>query len=187
MPRSWVPGRRCRGQASRAADAHRVPFSLSSQILRQFEALCRGRPSPKTSRPRSAPSALAEGSAPCAGDLLTDIPPLPGESILQPLSAPTPPGSAPAVGTEPGLEAEPREQPGPTALPVPHGQEAARRSVGDVGTTAVPPHSPSLFAGMELMAPPGTALTPRTLPRPRDDTVPHPCNTEPSAFSFLNA
>lgn len=159
----------------------------ATKILRQFEALCRGRPSPKTSRPRSAPSALAEGSAPCTGDLLTDIPPLPGESILQPLSAPTPPGSAPAVGTEPGLEAEPREQPGPTALPVPHGQEAARRSVGAVGTTAVPPHSPSLFAGMELMAPPGTALTPRTLPRPQDDTVPHPCNTEPSAFSFLNA
>uniref|UniRef100_A0A8V1AKM5 TEPSIN adaptor related protein complex 4 accessory protein n=1 Tax=Gallus gallus TaxID=9031 RepID=A0A8V1AKM5_CHICK len=102
----------------------------ATKILRQFEALCRGRPSPKPSRPRSAPSALAEGSAPCAGDLLTDIPPLPGESILQPLSAPTPPGSAPAVGTEPGLEAEPREQPGPTALPVPHGQEAARRALG---------------------------------------------------------
>ncbi|POI32967.1 hypothetical protein CIB84_003283 [Bambusicola thoracicus] len=158
----------------------------ATKILRQFEALCRGRPSPTTSHPRSAPSTLAEGSSPCTGDLLTDIPPLPGESILQPLSAPTPPGTASAVGTEPGLEAEPREQPGPTAVPVPHSQEATRM-VGDMGTTAVPPRSLSLFAGMELMAPPGTALTPRTLPRPQDDTVPDPCNTEPSAFSFLNA
>uniref|UniRef100_A0A669PS06 TEPSIN adaptor related protein complex 4 accessory protein n=1 Tax=Phasianus colchicus TaxID=9054 RepID=A0A669PS06_PHACC len=166
----------------------------ATKILRQFEALCRGRPSPKTSRPRSAPSTVTEGSAPCTGDLLTDIPPLPSESILQPLSAPTLPSTAPAVGTEPGLEAEPWEQPGPTAVPVPHRQEAASRLVGDVGTTAAPPRSLSLFAGMELLAPPGTALAPcslpaelRTLPQPQDDTVPDPSDTEPSAFSFLNA
>uniref|UniRef100_G1NBA0 TEPSIN adaptor related protein complex 4 accessory protein n=1 Tax=Meleagris gallopavo TaxID=9103 RepID=G1NBA0_MELGA len=165
----------------------------ATKILRQFEALCRGRPSPKSSHPRSAPSILAEGSAPCTGDLLTDIPPLPDESILQPLTAPTLPGTAPAVGTEPALEAEPWEQPGPTAVPVPHRQEAARL-VGDVGTTAAPTRSLSLFAGMELVAPPGTALTPcsppvepRTLPQPQDDTMPDASDTEPSAFSFLNA
>ncbi|XP_021270413.1 AP-4 complex accessory subunit tepsin [Numida meleagris] len=166
----------------------------ATKILRQFEALCRGRPSPKTSRPRSAPSTLTEGSAPCTGDLLTDIPPLPGESILQPLSAPTLSGTPPAIRAEPGLEAEPWEQPGPTAVPVPHGQEAASRLGGDVGTTAVPARSLSLFAGMELVAPPGTALAPRsppaeprTLPQPQDDTVPAQSDTEPSAFSFLNA
>ena len=193
MPRSWVPGRRRWGQAPRTTNAHCSLFHLSSQILRQFEALCRGRPSPKSSHPRSAPSILAEGSAPCTGDLLTDIPPLPDESILQPLTAPTLPGTAPAVGTEPALEAEPWEQPGPTAVPVPHRQEAARL-VGDVGTTAAPTRSLSLFAGMELVAPPGTALTPcsppvepRTLPQPQDDTMPDASDTEPSAFSFLNA
>ncbi|OXB81050.1 UNVERIFIED_CONTAM: hypothetical protein H355_004980 [Colinus virginianus] len=170
-----------------------APFCLS-QILRQFEALCRGRPSPKPSHPRSAPSALAEGSAPCTGDLLTDIPPLPCESILQPLSAPTLPSTTPADGAEPGLEAEPWEQPGPTAVPDPHGQEAASRLVGDVSTTAVPSRSLSLFAGMELVALPGTALAPRspptepqTLPQPQDDAVPDQSDAEPSAFSFLNA
>uniref|UniRef100_A0A8C9FEP3 TEPSIN adaptor related protein complex 4 accessory protein n=1 Tax=Pavo cristatus TaxID=9049 RepID=A0A8C9FEP3_PAVCR len=125
----------------------------ATKILRQFEALCRGRPSPKTSHPRSAPSTLSEGSVPCTGDLLTDIPPLPSESILQPLSAPTLPSTAPAVGTQPGLEAEPWEQPDPTAVPVPHREEAASRLGGDVGTTAVPTRSLSLFAGMELVAP----------------------------------
>ncbi|XP_052543746.1 AP-4 complex accessory subunit tepsin isoform X2 [Tympanuchus pallidicinctus] len=166
----------------------------ATKILRQFEALCRGRPSPKTSRPCSAPSTLAEGSAPCTGDLLTDIPPLLDESILQPLSAPTLPGTAPAVETEPALEEEPWEQPGPTAVPVAHRQEAASRLVGDVGTTAVPTRSLSLFAGMELVALPGTALTlhsppaePRTLPQPQGDTMPDPSDAEPSAFSFLNA
>ncbi|XP_048820642.1 AP-4 complex accessory subunit tepsin isoform X2 [Lagopus muta] len=166
----------------------------ATKILRQFEALCRGRPSPKTSRPCSAPSTLAEGSAPCTGDLLTDIPPLLDESILQPLSAPTLPGTAPAVETEPALEEEPWEQPGPTAVPVAHRQEAVSRLVGDVGTAAVPTRSLSLFAGMELVAPPGTALTlrsppaePRTLPQPQGDTMPDPSDAEPSAFSFLNA
>ncbi|NXJ11481.1 AP4AT protein, partial [Odontophorus gujanensis] len=166
----------------------------ATKILRQFEALCRGRPSPKTSHPRSAPSTLTEGSAPCTEDLLTDIPPLPSQSILQPLSAPTLPSTTPAVGAEPGLEAEPWEQPGPTAVPDPHGQEAASRLVGDVSTTAVPSRSLSLFAGMELVALPGTALAPcsppaepRTLPQPQDDAVPDQSDTEPSAFSFLNA
>ncbi|OXB54674.1 hypothetical protein ASZ78_013490 [Callipepla squamata] len=166
----------------------------ATKILRQFEALCRGRPSPKTSHPRSAPSALTEGSAPCTGDLLTDIPPLPCESILQPLSAPTLPSTTPADGAEPGLEAEPWEQPSPTAVPDPHGQEAASRLVGDVSATAVPSRSLSLFAGMELVALPGTALAPRspptepqTLPQPQDDAVPDQSDAEPSAFSFLNA
>ncbi|XP_035758430.1 AP-4 complex accessory subunit tepsin, partial [Egretta garzetta] len=59
----------------------------ATKILRQFEALCRGQPSPKSPRRDLDPSALAVGSAPCTGDLLTDIPPLAGESILTPLSA----------------------------------------------------------------------------------------------------
>ncbi|XP_015735656.1 AP-4 complex accessory subunit tepsin [Coturnix japonica] len=167
----------------------------ATKILRQFEALCGGRPSPKTSRPRSAPSALTEGSAPCTGDLLTDIPPLPAESsILQPLSAPTAPSTAAAVGTQPGLEAEPWEQPGPIAVPIPHSQEAESRLGVDVGTAAAPTRSLSLFAGMELVAAPSTALSlhpapaePRTLPQPRGDTVPDPKDSQPSAFSFLNA
>ncbi|XP_072208009.1 AP-4 complex accessory subunit tepsin [Excalfactoria chinensis] len=166
----------------------------ATKILRQFEALCRGRPSPKTSRPRSAPSTLTEGSSPCTADLLTDIPALPGGSILQPLSALALPSTAPALGAEPGLEAEPREQPGPTAVPAPHGQEAEGGLAVDEGTTAAPTRSLSLFAGMELVAAPGSALSPhppaaepRTLPQPRGDTVPRPRDSQPSAFPFLNA
>ncbi|NXC42862.1 AP4AT protein, partial [Penelope pileata] len=162
----------------------------ATKLLRQFEALCRGRPSPKTSRPRSAPSALTEDSAPCPGDLLTDISPLPGDSILQPLSAAPLPSAAPAPGAEPGVEAEPWEQPSPAAMAVPQPQEAASRLGGAVG--------PSLFAGMELVAPLGGTGTapcspptePRTQPPPHGDTVPTQSvaerSREPSAFAFLN-
>ncbi|NXK57262.1 AP4AT protein, partial [Chauna torquata] len=169
----------------------------ATKILRQFEALCRGRPSPKSSRLRPAPSALAEGSAPCTEDLLTDIPPLAGESILQPLSAALLPAAVPTHGGEPEVGAETCGQPGPTAAASPREQEASSRLVGDTATVAAPTCSLSLFAGMELVAHPGTVLalhSPptelRTVPQPQDDAVPGQTDAEggrePSAFSFLN-
>ncbi|NXI69689.1 AP4AT protein, partial [Anseranas semipalmata] len=168
----------------------------ATKILRQFEALCRGRPSPKSSRPRPAVSVLSEGSAPCTRDLLMDIPPLASESILQPLSTAPFPAVVPAPGGEPGVEAETWGQPSPTATS-PHEQEAASRLAGDTATVAAPTRSLSLFAGMELVARPGTVLAPhsppvelRTLPQPEDDAIPGQTKAEggrePSAFSFLN-
>ncbi|KAM9177646.1 AP-4 complex accessory subunit tepsin isoform 1-T1 [Mergus octosetaceus] len=161
----------------------------ATKLLRQFEALCRGRPSPKSSHS----SVLPEASAPCAADLLTDIPPLPNEGILQPLSAAPLPAAAPAPGGDPRLQTEPWGQPGPTAAATPREQEAASRLQGDTSTAAAPPRSLSLFAGMELVARPGTVLAPlsppeelRTLPQPEDGAEPAQSGREPSAFSFLN-
>ncbi|NXP10149.1 AP4AT protein, partial [Thinocorus orbignyianus] len=161
----------------------------ATKILRQFEALCRGQPSPKSTRPHSDPSALAVGSAPCPGDLLTDIPPLAGESILTPLSAaPLPLGTA-AGSEEPGVEAETYGQLGAAVPTCPCEQEAANRLAGDT----VPSSSLSLFAGMELVARPGTVLCsdsppaePRTLSQPQDGQTDTESSQQPSAFSFLN-
>ncbi|XP_035424560.1 AP-4 complex accessory subunit tepsin isoform X3 [Cygnus atratus] len=166
----------------------------ATKILRQFEALCRGRSSPKSPH---ASSVLAEASSPCAADLLTDIPPLSSEGILQPLSAAPLPAAAPAPGGEPRLETEPRGQPGPAAAASPREKEAASRLLGDASAAAAPTRSLSLFAGMELVARPGTVLAPlsppaepRTLPQPEDGAGPGPSEAEggrePSAFSFLN-
>nr|XP_038021345.1 AP-4 complex accessory subunit tepsin [Anas platyrhynchos] len=162
----------------------------ATKLLRQFEALCRGRPSLKSPHP----SVLPKASAPCAADLLTDVPPLPNEGILQPLSAaPLPPAAVPAPGGDPQLQTEPWGEPGPTAAATPSEQEAASRLQGDTSTTAAPPRSLSLFAGMELVARPGTVLAPlspheepRTLPQPEDEARPPQSSREPSAFSFLN-
>lgn len=187
-------GRNCLPALCRCPRSSAPCPASSSQLLRQFEALCRGRSSPKSSH---ASSVLAEASSPCAADLLTDVPPLPSEGILQPLSAAPLPAAAPASGGEPRLETEPRGQPGPTAAASPREQEAASRLHGDMSAAAAPPRSLSLFAGMELVARPGTVLAPlsppaepRTLPQPEDGAGPGQSEAEggrePSAFSFLN-
>ncbi|NWS47375.1 AP4AT protein, partial [Probosciger aterrimus] len=159
----------------------------ATKILRQFEALCRGHPSPKSTRMDSDPSGLPPGSAPCPGDLMLDIPPLPGESILTPLSA----APLPSVcSQEAGVEAETLGQPGAAVPAGPCRQEAVSRVPGDrAGATALS-HSLSLFAGMELVAPPGAVLhpdpplaEPRTLSQPHMDTE---GEQQPSAFAFLN-
>ncbi|NXT93714.1 AP4AT protein, partial [Anhinga rufa] len=163
----------------------------ATKILRQFEALCRGQPSPKSVCPDLDPSALAVGSALCTGDLLTDIPPLAGESILTPLSAA--PLPAPAHGQEQGVEAETHGQPG-AALPArPCVQEAVSRLPGDRVSATVPSPSLSLFAGMELVARPGAVLCPdslpaepRTLSQPQDRQTDAEGSRQPSAFAFLN-
>ncbi|NXT37522.1 AP4AT protein, partial [Pelecanoides urinatrix] len=154
----------------------------ATKILRQFEALCRGQPSPKSARPDPDPSALAVGSAPSAGDLLTDIPPLAGESILTPLSA-----AAPARGEEQRVGAETQGQPGAA------GPEAVSRLAGDTAGAAAPSRSLSLFAGMELVARPGAVLCPDsppaepwTLSQPRDRQTDAEGSRQPSAFAFLN-
>ncbi|XP_074967637.1 AP-4 complex accessory subunit tepsin [Phalacrocorax aristotelis] len=163
------------------------------KILRQFEALCRGQPSPKTVCPDVDPSAVAVGSAPCTGDLLTDILPLAGESILTPLSAAPLPTAPPARSQEQGVEAEIHGQPG-AALPAqPCVQEVVSRLAGDMVGTAVPSCSLSLFAGMELVARPGAVICPdslpaepRTLSQPQDRQTDAEGSRQLSAFAFLN-
>ncbi|NWH71336.1 AP4AT protein, partial [Piaya cayana] len=145
----------------------------ATKILRQFEALCRARPSPKTSCPSSDPST---GSTSNPGDLLTDFPLLASESILTPLSAASLPGQ------EQGLEAEPHGQPGAAVPPCPCKPEVASGLAGA--------GSLSLFAGMELVAQPGAVLCPDSLVEPKPPSQDKPTDSEgscqPSAFAFLN-
>ncbi|NXS52984.1 AP4AT protein, partial [Brachypteracias leptosomus] len=155
----------------------------ATKILRQFEALCRAHPSPKS----SDPSALPVGSAPGTRDLLTDTPP---ESILSPALLPTP---VPALSQEPGQEEMPSGQPGATVPACPCQQEVGSRLAGDTPNTPVPSHSLSLFAGMELVARPGAVLCPdsppaepRTLSQPQDGQTDAEGAQQPSAFAFLN-
>uniref|UniRef100_A0A8C5IDY3 AP-4 complex accessory subunit Tepsin n=1 Tax=Junco hyemalis TaxID=40217 RepID=A0A8C5IDY3_JUNHY len=154
----------------------------ATKMLRQFEALCRAQPSPSAPRPPSAPS---------AGDLLMDIPAVASESFLTPLSpapSPVPPAAPPE---QPGLASEP---PGAAVPACPCQQDGGSRLAGD---TAAP--SLSLFAGMELVARPGTVLRPHSPPvEPRAPSQPQDRGTDtdggtdtegppqPSAFAFLN-
>ncbi|KAM4890398.1 AP-4 complex accessory subunit tepsin isoform 3-T5 [Sylvia borin] len=154
----------------------------ATKMLRQFEALCRAQPSPRAPRPPSAPSV---GSA---GDLLMDIPALASESFLTPLSpAPTPAAPA-APNEEPGVALEPPGQPGAAVPACPCEQDEGSRLAGD---TAAP--SLSLFAGMELVARPGTVLRPHSPPvepptpsQPQDEGTDTEGTSQPSAFAFLN-
>ncbi|NXH40565.1 AP4AT protein, partial [Dicaeum eximium] len=184
----------------------------ATKMLRQFEALCRAQPSPRAPCPPPAPAA---GSA---RDLLMDMPAVASEGFLPALSpAPGPVGPAeePGVPWEPpgvAVPGCPCEQnggsglAGDTVTPGLAGDTAAPRLAGDTvtpglaGDTAVPglagdTAAPrlSLFAGMELVARPGTVLRPRAAPeepqtRPRDgDTDTDTEGTlQPSAFAFLN-
>ncbi|NWT47035.1 AP4AT protein, partial [Chroicocephalus maculipennis] len=161
----------------------------ATKILRQFEALCRGQPSPKSARPHSDPSALAVDTAPCTGDLLTDVLPLAGESILTPLSTAPLPMAMPARSEEQGVEAETHGQPGAAVPACPCEQEVVSRLAADT----VPSCSLSLFAGMELVARPGAMLCPdslpaepRTLSQPQDRQTDAEGSLQPSAFAFLN-
>ncbi|NXF42328.1 AP4AT protein, partial [Nyctibius bracteatus] len=156
----------------------------ATKILRQFEALCGAQPTPTS--PRRDPRAL--GSAPCTGDLLTDIPPLAGDSILTPLSAAP---LATAAGEEPGVEAQTQGQPGAAGPARPCEREVASRLVGDTAGAPAPSRSLSLFAGMELVARPGAVLCldsaePRTLSQPQDGQTDAGGSRPPSAFAFLN-
>ncbi|TFK05899.1 Small nuclear ribonucleoprotein F [Platysternon megacephalum] len=205
----------------------------ATKLLRQCEALCRSYLSPKRSQPDADPPAPAGGSPQHPRDLLTDLMPLAGETVLKPVSlapflsetwkAPAfgaHPAAVPAPAGEQGTEAETWEQFGDVApgrrcqqevecrLTGPEAQlDAAWMDSGSAETlnggrgAAAPPQSLSLFAGMELVALPGTAVAnpggegcasrvPRTLPRTgtasakahRDSEG----SREPSAFSFLN-
>ncbi|NXJ94964.1 AP4AT protein, partial [Corythaixoides concolor] len=165
----------------------------ATKILRQFEALCGGQPSPRGTHPDSDPPALAAGSAPCTRDLLTDTPPLAGEGILTPLSAAPLPTAAPARGEDRGVEAETHGQLGATVPACPCEQEVASRLAGDTADGTAPSPSLSLFAGMELVARPGTVLCPGsplaepwTLSQPEDRQTDAEGSQQPSAFAFLN-
>ncbi|XP_008165889.4 AP-4 complex accessory subunit tepsin isoform X1 [Chrysemys picta bellii] len=205
----------------------------ATKLLRQFEALCRSCPSPKRSQPDTDPSAPAGGSPQHARDLLTDLMPLAGETVLKPVSlapflsetwkAPAfdaHPAAVPAPVGEQGTEAETWEQLGDVSPGSRCQQEVECRLTGpepqldaaqmDSRRTetlngrrgaAASPQSLSLFAGMELVALPGTAVAnpggeecasrvPRTLPctgtasaKAHGDSE---GSREPSAFSFLN-
>ncbi|KAF1669077.1 AP-4 complex accessory subunit Tepsin, partial [Aptenodytes patagonicus] len=177
-------------------------FAVTRQHLQQ---LSQGSPGPvanratkvtpgtSLARPDSEPSALAVCSAPCTGDLLTDILPLAGESILTPLSAAPLPVAPPACGEERRVEAEIHGQPGAALPACPCEQEAASRLAGDTASAAAPSRSLSLFAGMELVARPGAVLCPdsppaelRTLSQPQDRQTDTEGSRQPSAFAFLN-
>ncbi|NXO04979.1 AP4AT protein, partial [Rhinopomastus cyanomelas] len=142
----------------------------ATKILRQFEALCRGQPSPK--KPLD-PSGCSMSSALCLRDLLTDIPPPADTNILTPLS--------------PAMQAVPSPAPGQPVVAVP---EASGRLAGDTVATPAPPHSLSLFAGMELLAHPGATVCPNppppTQPRPPDGQMGTEGGQQLSAFAFLN-
>uniref|UniRef100_A0A8V5G8S2 AP-4 complex accessory subunit Tepsin VHS/ENTH-like domain-containing protein n=1 Tax=Melopsittacus undulatus TaxID=13146 RepID=A0A8V5G8S2_MELUD len=146
-------------------------------------------PLPRGTRLTSDPSALPAGSAPCPGDLLLDIPPVPGESILTPLSAAPLPG---ACSREAGVEAETCGQPSAAVPARPCGQEAVSRGPGDVVGAPALSRSLSLFAGMELVAPPGAgAVLHQDSPsaEPWAPSQPHMdkgSEQQPSAFAFLN-
>ncbi|XP_032653188.1 AP-4 complex accessory subunit tepsin isoform X1 [Chelonoidis abingdonii] len=205
----------------------------ATKLLRQFEALCRSCPSPKRSEPDMDPSAPAGGSPQHTRDLLMDLMPLAGDTVLKPVSL-TPflletckapafdahPVAVPAPAGEQSTEAETCEQFGDVAPGCRYQQEvecrltgpearldAARIDSGRAQTlngrqgAAVPSQSLSLFAGMELVALPGTAVAspggegcascvPQTLPcTGTASTNAHgdsDGSREPSAFSFLN-
>ncbi|NXH22913.1 AP4AT protein, partial [Bucco capensis] len=152
----------------------------ATKILRQFEALCRGQPSPKN----SDPSTLPVGSTPCTGDLLTDILPLAGESILTPLSPAPLPGPVLACSEHQGLEAETHGQPSAVVPACPCEQEVGSRVTGNASSSL------SLFAGMELVAHPSAVLCMDSLPaEPRtlqDRQTDAEGSQQPSAFAFLN-
>uniref|UniRef100_A0A674JUA3 AP-4 complex accessory subunit Tepsin n=1 Tax=Terrapene triunguis TaxID=2587831 RepID=A0A674JUA3_9SAUR len=200
----------------------------ATKLLRQFEALCRSCPSPKRSQPDTDPSAPAGGSPQHTRDLLTDLMPLAGETVLKPVSlapflsetwkAPAfdaHPAAVPAPAGEQGTEAETCEQFGDVAPggrcqqevecrltgPEPQLDAARTETLNGRRGAAASPQSLSLFAGMELVALPGTAVAnpggeecasrvPRTLPctgtasaKAHGDSE---GSREPSAFSFLN-
>ncbi|NXW93886.1 AP4AT protein, partial [Alopecoenas beccarii] len=165
----------------------------ATKLLRQFEALCRDQPSPKATRPHSDPSILTAGAAPCTRDLLTDVSPPAGESLLPALSAAPLPVPAVAPGQEQGGEAEPPGQPSAAVPAWPHEQEVAGRLAGDTAGATAPSRSLSLFAGMELVAQPGAVLCPdsapaepQTLSQPQDTWTDAEGSRQPSAFAFLN-
>ncbi|CAM4554189.1 AP-4 complex accessory subunit tepsin isoform X2 [Lepidochelys kempii] len=205
----------------------------ATKLLRQFEALCRSCSSPKRSQLDMDPSTPARGAPQHTCDLLTDLMPLAGETVLKPVSlAPflsetckspafdVHPAAVPAPEGEQGTEAEICEQFGAVASGGRCQQEVECRLMGpepqldaaqmDSGPAqmlhgrqgeAAPPQSLSLFAGMELVALPGTAVAnsggeecasrvPRTLPcTGTASTKAHrgsKGSREPSAFSFLN-
>lgn len=163
------------------------------KLLRQFEALCRDQPSLKATRPHSDPSILTVGTAPCTGDLLTDVSPPAGESLLPALSAAPLPVPAAAPGQEQGLEAEPPGPPSAVVPAWPREEEVAGQLAGSVTGATGPSRSLSLFAGMELVARPSAVLCPdsppaepRTLSQPQDRQTDTEGSQEPSAFAFLN-
>lgn len=117
-----------------------------------------------------------------------DIPALASESFLTPLSPALTPAAPTVPGEEPGVASEPPGQPGAVVPACPCEQDGDSRLAGD---TAAP--SLSLFAGMELVARPGTVLRPHSPPvepqtpsQPQDGGTDTEGTLQPSAFAFLN-
>lgn len=115
-----------------------------------------------------------------------DMPALASESFLTPLSLAPTPAAPTAPSEEPGVALEPPRQPGAAVPACPCEQEGGSRLAGDTATPSL-----SLFAGMELVARPGTVLRPHSPPvEPQTPSQPQDGGTEgtlqPSAFAFLN-
>ncbi|NXX85365.1 AP4AT protein, partial [Urocolius indicus] len=182
-----LPERRCWDQPPFPAAPPSLTLCPLPQILRQFEALCRDHPSETDTGPGCDTPVLPVGSAPCPGDLLTDVPLPAGDGILSPLSPLSSAPQPPAPAHECGVEAECHGQPG-TAVPACHCEQegVGRLAGGTAGTPAL-----SLFAGMELVARPGAGLCPdprppEPQPQPRDAQMDAEGGWQPSAFAFLN-
>uniref|UniRef100_A0A8D0HDP9 TEPSIN adaptor related protein complex 4 accessory protein n=1 Tax=Sphenodon punctatus TaxID=8508 RepID=A0A8D0HDP9_SPHPU len=168
----------------------------ATKILRQFEALCQSGPASKSPTPAAAARSQR------TEDLLTDMMPFVGETILKPMSLVLLPSGNPTALACPsgmlGAEAATCDRLG--LLPASPHQQGAQcrlsRSEPQGGKSQTPGGAVSLFAGMELVAPsamvladaagqPCTSPAPRTLPcagstRDSEDS------REVSAFSFLN-
>uniref|UniRef100_A0A8C6ZDD6 TEPSIN adaptor related protein complex 4 accessory protein n=1 Tax=Nothoprocta perdicaria TaxID=30464 RepID=A0A8C6ZDD6_NOTPE len=158
---------------------------IHAATRQRLQQLSQGSPGPVANRATkvtagASPRALSLRRGPQGSDLLTDTPPPPGQGLLEPVSA-VPPA------------------PGTRARPCAAGTDGPEPRSGLAGTAgdAAPARSLSLFAGMELVARPGTVLPPDCPPAaprtlcPAGDTgaVARPDaggTAEPSAFPFLN-
>ncbi|KAH0629354.1 hypothetical protein JD844_011374 [Phrynosoma platyrhinos] len=181
----------------------------ATKILRQFEALCRSHPTSKSSLPVDNHCVPAKTSFRHADDLLTDVMPFGGETVLTPMSLSAQSSQTPNLLTndmclseEQGLESVSSGQ--LDILPLSLSQQGEECQLPnsepkeDRPQRGDPDGTVSLFAGMELVAP--SSMTLATVEAEQECFPPAPrtasCtekirdsedNQKMSAFPFLNA
>ncbi|XP_060620260.2 AP-4 complex accessory subunit tepsin isoform X1 [Anolis sagrei] len=183
----------------------------ATKILRQFEALSRTHPTSKSSLPDGSHCVPAKTSFAHADDLLTDVMPFAGETVLTPMSLSAQSSQTPNLLTSDtslsegqGLESVSSGQCDILPLSVSQKREEECRLQNseppeDRPQRGDPDGTVSLFAGMELVAPSSMMLAtvevaeqecfppaPRTAPC-TGNTRSSEDNQKISAFSFLNA
>nr|XP_008102348.1 PREDICTED: AP-4 complex accessory subunit tepsin isoform X2 [Anolis carolinensis] len=182
----------------------------ATKILRQFEALNRTHPTSKSSLPDGNHCVPAKTSLAHADDLLTDVMPFAGETVLTPMSLSTLSSQTPNLLTSDtslsegqGLESVSSGQCDILPLSVSQKREEECRLQNsepqeDRPQRGDPDGTVSLFAGMELVAPSSLMLATVEideqecfLPAPRtasctENTRSSEDNQKMSVFSFLN-